>query len=206
MGRSVLISKPRPLFRAELKTAPAHPMGARVLVREFPVASQTEGGLAIADVAKKRYFAGELIAVGDQAADKLYDLGCEIGDEIWYAQYAGLVEEWQHIVAPGSDTNCAHDSTWEFVPKDDEGWKAIGEPNENMQLRACRGCGAKKLAERVLVLSVDDIILNVDVQARFERGDLERHRGEDPDGRTRYFLEHRDETKPDSFELLKGAV
>lgn len=198
---NVLISKPRPLFRPELQKAPAHPMGARVLVREFPVASKTEGGLAVADVAKKRYFAGELIAVGDQAADKLYDLGAEIGDEVWYAQYAGLVEEWQHIVAPGSDTNCAHDSTWEFVPRDDKAWEVVGEPNDNMQLRSCRTCGAKKLAERVLVLNVDDMILNVDVQARLERGDLRRVRGEDSEGRTRYYLERKNMESKDTFEI-----
>lgn len=176
-------------------------MGARVLVREFPVASQTEGGIAVADVAKRRYFAGELIAVGDQAADKLYELGCEIGDEVWYAQYAGLVEEWQHIVVDSKES-CSHGSVWELVPRDDDAWKCVGEPNDNMQLRSCRSCGAKKLAERVLVLSVDDMILNVDVQARLERGELRRIRGTDPDGRPRYYME-RVGNDNDSFEIGK---
>lgn len=203
MPKTFIISKPNPLFRPELRKAPAHPMGARVLVREFPVGSKTEGGIDVADTAKKRYMAGELIAVGDQAADKLYDLGCEIGDEVWYAQYAGLVEEWQHIVAEGSDTNCVHDSTWEFVPKTDKAWTdLVGEPNDNMQMRSCRGCGAIKLAERVLVLSVDDLILNVDVQARLERGDLWRLRGEDTEGRTRYTIE-RPKDHEDTFEIRK---
>lgn len=203
MPKTFIISKPNPLFRPELRKAPAHPMGARVLVREFPVGSKTEGGIDVADTAKKRYMAGELIAVGDQAADKLYDLGCEIGDEVWYAQYAGLVEEWQHIVAEGSDTKCVHDTTWEFVPKTDKAWtELVGEANDNMQMRSCRGCGAIKLAERVLVLTVDDLILNVDVQARLERGDLRRERGEDADGRTRYFLSRKTDLD-DSFEIGK---
>jgi co-chaperonin GroES (HSP10) len=203
VAKTFVISKPNPLFRPELRKAPAHPMGARVLVREFPVGSKTEGGIDVAEIAKKRYMAGELIAVGDQAADKLYDLGCEIGDEVWYAQYAGLVEEWQHIVKDGNERGCLHDGSWDFVPKNDKAWtELVGEPNDNMQLRSCRSCTAIKLAERVLVLSVDDLILNVDVQARLERGDLTRMRGEDSEGRTRYYLVRSEKSNNDSFESI----
>lgn len=195
----VVISKPRPLFRAELTVAPAHPMGDRVLVREFPVESKTEGGLEKPDVAKEHYFAGTIVAVGDQAADRLYDLGVEIGDEVWYAKYAGLIQSWQHIVAAGNDPDCAHDSAWEFLPRSDPAWTAVGVPNENMELRACRTCGAKKLSERVIIMSVDDLCLNVDVQVRLERGELVRRRGEDADGRTRYYIERKHDRK-DAFE------
>jgi len=201
---TVKIRKPRPLFRAELKDAPAHPLGERVLVREFPVEAETEGGLALADVAKQHYYAGTLVAVGDQAADKLYDIGVEIGDEIWYAKYAGIVEKWQHIVADGNDPNCVHDSAWEFVPKDDPAWKTCitGEPNENMELRACRTCGAKKLSERVILLSVDDLALDVDLQVRLERGEVQRVRDVDSEGRTRYVLK-RIAGHTDSLEIRK---
>lgn len=181
----VTISKARPLFRRELTRAPAHPLGERVLVREFPVSSKTEGGLETPDVAKERYFAGILVAVGDQAADKLWDLGVEVGDEVWYSKYAGLVEEWHHVVGP-DDPKCPHDSAWEFVPKDDPRWGPVGEPNENMTLRACRSCGTAKLSERVIVMAADDICLDVDLQVRLESGEMERRRNIDGDGRTRY--------------------
>lgn len=197
-----LISKPRPLFRPELKTGPGHMFGDRILVREFPVESKTEGGIEIADVAKEHLFAGTIIAAGDQAADKLYDLGAEIGDEVWYAKYAGVIQRWQHIVAEGNDPACVHGGAWEFVPKDSPVWKAVGEPNENMDLRTCRTCNAAKLSERVIVLSVDDIHVNVDVLVRFERGELVRRRGQTEEGKTRYYLE-RNHARPDSFETRK---
>jgi co-chaperonin GroES (HSP10) len=199
MSRFV-ISRPRPLFRPELKTGPAHPAGDRVLVREFPVEAKTEGGIEIADVAKEHLFAGTLIAAGDQACDRLYDLGYELGDEVWYAKYAGVIQKWQHIVADGSDPACAHGGAWEFVPKDDSAWAIVGSnPNENMELRSCRTCGAVKLSERVIIMSVDDIHLNVDVLCRFERGELIRRRGVTADDKTRYYIE-RTFPRPDTFE------
>lgn len=186
----VVISKPRPLFRRQLRNAPAHPLGNRVLVREFPVESKTEGGLVKPDVAKERYFAGTLVAAGDQAADRLYDLGVEIGDEIWYGKYAGLVQEWQHIVGDDKPL-CPHDSAWDFVPQTDKRWKLVGEANENVKLRSCRSCETLLVTERVIVLSVDDMCLNVDLQLRLESGYMVRVRGADAEGRTRYVIERR---------------
>lgn len=199
---SVKIRRPRPLFRPELKLSPGHPLGERVIVREFPVESQTEGGIAIAEVAKEHHFAGTLVAAGDQAADTLYDIGVEIGDEIWYAKYAGVIQKWQHIVAEGTDPACAHDSTWDFVTKDDPAWKTIaaGEPNENMELRSCRSCGAKKLSERVIFLSVDDVAIDVDLQVRLERGEVSRVRMVDSEGKPRYVLKRPDD-HVDTFEM-----
>ena len=193
----IFVSNPRPLFRRELRHAPGVPLGSRVLVREFAPESKTEGGLAVAETAKERYFAGVIVAAGDQAADKLYDLGVELGDEIWYGKYAGLIQEWQHIV--GEDrAGCPHDSAWEYVTKDDKRWAAQGGHDDNRTLRACRSCGTLKLAERVIVLAVDDLCIDVDLQLRLERGEMERKRGADPEGRTRYFIDHHE--RPDSFE------
>lgn len=195
-----VINKPRPLFRPELKTGPGHMFGDRILVREFPVESKTEGGIQKADVAKEHLFAGTIVAVGDQAADRLYDLGAEMGDEVWYAKYAGVIQQWQHIIKHGAQ-GCAHDARWEYAPKDDPAWAIVGEKNENTELRTCSGCGAIKLAERVIVMSVDDIHVNVDVLARFERGELVRKRGTNAEtGATRYYVE-RTHARPDSFEI-----
>ena len=83
----VTIRKPRPLFRPELRLAPGHPLGDRVLVREFPVESKTEGGLEIADVAKQHYFAGTLIAAGSAAVVSIYTIGY-LNTEAGGGQYA----------------------------------------------------------------------------------------------------------------------
>lgn len=198
MSQSFTIKHARPLFRRHLRDAPAHPMGDRVLVWEYPPEKVTEGGIVVADNAQKTYMAGILLAAGDQAADKLRDLGAEIGDEVWYAQYAGLIESWQHIVG-ADDPACPHDTIWEIVPTDDRRWAEHGGHNANRELRACRACGTLKMTERVIVMSTDDLCLVVEVQERLERGELVRRRGETDDGRTRYYLERR-AVAPDTFE------
>jgi chaperonin GroES len=195
----ITVKNPRALFRRELKHAPGMPLGERVLVREFPPESTTEGGIELADNAKERYFAGVIVAAGDQAADRLYDLGVELGDEVWFGKYAGLIQEWQHIVGDVDVKDCPHDSIWELVPRDDNRWRYAGAPDDNRTLRACRSCGTLKLAERVIVLNVEDLCVDVDLQVRIERGDLVRHRGLTEDDKTRYYLERRSK-RPDSFE------
>jgi co-chaperonin GroES (HSP10) len=202
------IKHARPLFRRQLREAPAHPLGDRVLVWAFPPEKVTEGGIHIAEKAKKKYMAGILIAAGDQAADKLRDIGVELGDEVWYAQYAGLIEAWHHIV--GEDkADCPHDTVWEHVPATDPRWEPHGGPNDGRELRACRACGTLKLSEEVIVMDVADVCLDVSLQERFERREIIRYRDYDDDGRTRYMLDRRI-PRPDSFETvdpleMKGA-
>lgn len=190
MTDQVKIKNPKPLFRRHLRTAPAHALGDRILVREFPVESVTEGGLHIPETAKERYMAGQLLSAGDKAADKLYDLGVEIGDEIWYAKYAGIIQEWQHIVGDDVET-CDHDGVWDFVSASESAkWSNVGfKPNENTKLRECRACGTLKVTERVIAMSVDDICVDVDLLERLETGQMRRLRGKDPEGRTRYYIE-----------------
>jgi co-chaperonin GroES (HSP10) len=201
----VTVNNPRPLFRRELRQAPGVPLGNRVLVREFPPESKTEGGIDLAEVSKERYFAGTLLAVGDQAADKLYDLGVELGDEVWFGKYAGLIQEWQHIVGDIDVEGCAHDSVWERVPKDDHRWRFVGTPDDNRELRACRSCGTLKLTERVIVMSVEDLCVDVDLQRRLESGEMVRVRGQDSEGRTRYETTRVKDFAVDAYEMRKGA-
>lgn len=198
----MILAKPTPLFRANLTLAPAHPVGDRILVRPHPIAETTEGGLIIAETAQKTTFGGTIIAVGNQAADKLYDDGAELGDEIWYAQYAGVLGEWQRIARAGEDKSCAHDGSWDFLGRDNVAWKAVKEPDTNMKLRACRICGALKLSERVIVMSGDDPMYNVSLQERLESGLFKRLRGETADGKTRYYIE-RPVGRKDTFEIGK---
>lgn len=194
------VKNPRPLFRRNLRMAPGHPRGDRIIVREFPVESTTEGGLALADTAKERYMAGTIVAAGDQAADAMWDGGDLIGDEIWYAKYAGVIQEWQHI-AGKDDLNCAHDGSWDYVPAEDKRWlETEFVPNENTKLRACRTCGTLKVSERVIVMAVSDIHVNVDLQCRLEAGTMRRVRGHTADLKTKYFIERDDER--DCFETV----
>ncbi len=196
------INNPRPLFRRELRHAPGLPLGNRVLVREFPPESKTEGGLELAEQSKERYFAGTLIAAGDQAADRLYDIGVELGDEVWFGKYAGLIQEWQHLVGEVDVTGCAHDSAWEFVARDDHRWRFAGTPDDNRNLRSCRTCGTLKVTERVIVMSVDDLCVDVDLQMRLEKGEMLRVRSQDDRGRTRY-VTTRVQQAPDGYEMGK---
>lgn len=199
------INNPRPLFRRELRQAPGLPLGNRVLVREFPPESKTEGGLELAETSKERYFAGTLLAAGDQAADRLYDLGVELGDEVWFGKYAGLIQEWQHIVGEVDIKECPHTGAWDLVPRDDQRWRFAGTPDDNRSLRACRSCGTLKLTERVIVMSVDDLCVDVDLQWRLETGEMRRHRGVTEDGATRYITGRTASVgNVDCFEMKKG--
>ena len=196
----MIVSKSQALFRPELRKAPAHPLGERVFVRPLPIATTTESGLEIADIAKKRQFSGRLIAVGDQAADKLWDLGVRLGDEIWYAQYAGIIEEWQHLLSEGEGA-CPHDSAWDFIPREDKRWSLVAHPDSEMQLRSCRSCGAVKVSERVIMMSCEDIVCDVDLQVRLDRGEMKRIRKYDTEGKTRYVIHQPEDS--DTFETYE---
>lgn len=174
-------------FRKELHQAPAHPLGMRVLVKEIPPLEASEGGLILTPAEQERFFRGHLLAVGDQAADKLCELGVRLGDEVHYGKYAGLVEEWQHLVGVEDDT-CPHDSVWDHVPSDDARWAAAGGKNDNVRLRSCRSCGVLKITERIIALSVEDLIMDADLQARLESGESVRYRGETTEGLPRYYI------------------
>lgn len=194
-----------PFFHSATKVAPAHPMGERVLLRPMEIASTTGGGLHIPDAAKQRTYAGVLLAVGDQAADKLYDVDFRLGDTVFHGQFAGVIQAWQRIVQAGDDPACKHDSVWEVVPKgnvfggEDSRWKTVDRRDADCEMHACRACGALRFSESVIGLMVDDIICNPDAQARLEAGITRRVRGETSDGRTRYAIV-RESGYVDTFE------
>lgn len=194
----IVLKRATPLYHQKLRKAPAHPLGDRVFVRPFAAESESAGGIVVPDSAKKRNFAGVLVAVGDKAADKLWDLGVEIGDEIWYGQYAGLIEQWDHIIKDGKG-DCPHDGRWDLVGRDRKEWSLVHRPDPDMQLRECGQCGALKLSESIIIMSVDDCTCDVDLLVRLETGDMRRERATDTEGRTRYVIE-RGEKRKDSFE------
>lgn len=209
----VTVLKPRPLFRDVLRTVPAAPIGTRVFVRPHPIAGENEAGIVTPDEAKRRQMAGTLVAAGDSAADTLYDYGVELGDEIWYGKYAGIIEEWQHIVKDGRGS-CQHDGAWDHVPKRvssitdkevkyDARWSGLNI-DDDAELRECRTCGALRLSERMIIMDVADIVCSVDLQVRLERGVVQRERQTNAEGKTRYVL-IRPEVYVDKFEKKEAA-
>jgi len=223
------IKTAQPVFRRHLRLAPAHPIDDRILVRENKPKTKTEAGLHIPDTAAERCMNGWIVAVGDAAADYLYDRGVELGDHIHYAKYAGNIDEWPHIVGK-DDLSCAHDSVWEMVPMPSsttealsgvdketrarrEKWETVGGPNENIQLRECRSCGTLQATERVIVMSCKDVLMSIDLQERLESGVMSRYRGTTdgtPDGPPRFYIK-RERQRPETFEYvsepkLKGVA
>jgi co-chaperonin GroES (HSP10) len=225
MSAALVVSKAKPLFRDDLRQLPGCPGGNRVLVRPKPIESMTEGALITPDVAKARNMAGWLMAAGEDACDKAYDRGYEPGDEVWFGKYAGLIEEWQHIVKDGrmavegrvgrqTEVKCAHDGAWDRIAKrnalstgaDDPRWQYAGRvQDDDVNLFECRSCGALKVTERVLIMDFEDIVMNVDLQARFERGDVWRVRRTDHEGRERYVIQ-RKEGYVDRWETKREAA
>lgn len=221
------IKEAQPVFRRKLRLAPAHPIDDRILVRENKPKTKTEGGLHIPDTAADRCMNGWIVAVGDAAADYFYDRGIENGDHIHYAKYAGVVDEWPHIVGK-DDNTCSHDGAWDLVPTpsatadvlsgvDKQAklhlakWAHVGGPNENIKLRECRACGTLQATERVIVMSCKDVLMSVDLQERLESGVMARYRGADADGKPRFYIK-RVESRPETFEIkpepmtMKGAA
>jgi co-chaperonin GroES (HSP10) len=216
----------QPVFRRNLRKAPAHPIDDRILVRENKPKTKTDGGLHVPESAAERCMNGWIVAVGDAAADYLYDRGIELGDLIHYARYAGVVDEWPHIVGP-DDQGCEHDSVWEHVPQPSETlerlrgkdasdvalrkkWELVGGPNENIKLEQCRTCGTLRATERVIVMSCKDVLMDVDLQERLETGIMSRYRG-DANGSPRFYIK-RETERPETFEYapvekkLKGVA
>lgn len=206
------VKNPRPLFRRSLRQAPGHPRGERILVRELPPESVTEGGIELADEGRQRCMAGHIVSAGEKALDIMYDGGDEVGDLILYAKYAGVVQEWQHIVGPDVLT-CAHDGARDMVTppsgtldalrrdetkaekkareERDRKWQVAGGHHDNISLRECRGCGTLIVSERLIVMNVEDILMNVDAQERIEAGQMVVIRGETAEGQTQHVLERK---------------
>lgn len=221
-----IIKNPRPIFRRNLRRAPAHPIDDRILVRENKPESTTASGLAIPDSAKERCMNGVLIAAGDAAADYFYDRGIELGDVILYAKYAGVVDKWNHIVGP-DDPKCDHDGAWDKLARPSgtldalrggvskeaaalrKKWDVAGGENENIDLYECRACETLIAEERHIVMSCKDVLMSVDLQERLERGLMSRYRGkaDNDDGSTvpRFYIK-RNVERPETFEYVPVSV
>lgn len=161
--------------RAKPEKSPARVIGERIFLRQKP---DEQGRVLVKSSAEQvRPFMGILIGAGDQACDQLYDQGQEWGDEVWIGKYAGVQEEWKHWLIPGNGKCATYaDHMFEGVRMDVEGSAA----------KFCTICGGVEVREPMVICNIKDILANVDLELRIERGEVIRWRGETEDGKTRY--------------------
>ena len=162
---------------------PAAPRGHRVLAKPNPPAKETDGGLVIPEIAMHRPNIGVIIHAGLNARDAFHDHGDQVGDEIWWGKFAGVIEEWDRVVEENPKDKCKiGDHTWLRQPS----------PGDRMSAWSCSMCSSKRLAEPLIVLNHDDILCNVSLQRRIESGEVAQVRGKLPDGRTQHYIDRKD--------------
>lgn len=158
---------------------PGQPRGPRIMVRPLPAVEDSQ---LIVKPEDRKFLPnkGVLFMAGLSARDQMRDHGDELGDLIWWGKFAGVVEEWDHIeVETPKGKKCEH--TWVRQPS----------PAENVKQWAC-DCGSIRLAEHLLVMNVDDILVNESLQRRIENGEVSIARGKTASGSTQHYLDRKD--------------
>lgn len=156
---------------------PACVRGHRILVRPDPPIEESE---VIIKPEAYQYLPnkGVLVAAGMAAMDTMWDHGDELGDTVWWGKFAGVIEEWDHIEdETKAGKGCEHV------------WVAQASSHPKNRKWKCNDCDSTRVAEHMLVMNADDLLANVSLQRRLERGDVKLLRGATPDGRTRHYLE-----------------
>ena len=160
---------------------PATPRGHRLLCEPLSPKEETETGLVIPAIAQHRPHMGRIIAAGLVALDNMHDHGDQLGDEIWWGKFAGVMEEWDRLTEEGKGAaNCAH--SWDRQPA----------PLKDHSAYQCSVCKSKRLVSPLCVLNHDDILCNVSLQRRIEAGQMSQFRGVTSDGRTQHRIERHD--------------
>lgn len=161
---------------------PASPRGHRVLCEPLPPQTETDGGLVIPRIAQHRPNMGRIIAAGLNALDAMYDHGDQVGDEVWWGKFAGVIEEWDRIVEEGKGAStCEH--RWDRLPTEGTDHGAW----------TCGHCKSRRLASPLCVLNHDDILCNVSLQRRIETGTIAQKRAKLADGKTtQHFMDRKD--------------
>lgn len=156
---------------------PGMPSNDRIMVLPDPV-DEKAGVLYIPDIAKNRASYGTIIHAGLAARDQMYDNGHELGDHIWFGKFAGVWEEWDHIVADGKP-GCEH------------AWSRGPSPGDRMEKYLC-DCGAERLKEPALIMTAADILVNETLEQRVRDGAVFVVRAETNDGKTCHVIRRRD--------------
>jgi chaperonin GroES len=173
---------------------PVAPLGERILLLPDPPDELTDGGLHIPEIAQSRPFAGRVVAAGLKALDKLYDNETRIGDRCWWGKFAGVIEEWDHIVEDGKEACDAH--SWERAPS----------PGDRIAAYSCRACSAVRWAEPLIVANVDDLLCNIDLADRLRSGAVDYVRAKLGDGFTQHVVDRHDGEAPSATGMDNGQV
>lgn len=159
-------------------------VGERCFLKADPPRKRTIGGIELPVSSQLRPFTATLLDAGLQARDRLHDHGIQIGDRVWFGKFAGVVEEWDHVIA-GDHT----------LPEDAYDWAFdSAEPGEATRY-VCRKTGAVRAVEGIVVLNADDILASQELAERLRSGDVSYMRGTAvTDGRVQHVVVERSAT------------
>jgi co-chaperonin GroES (HSP10) len=143
---------------------PAAPLGHRCLVLAKPKELRTRGGLHLLDHDAPRPFMGRVIAAGLQAMDTLRSHGAQVGDEVWFGKFAGIIEMWTHLIEEGDP---------EWVCQPDHDWRTLPQAEGDVARSKCDRCGAVVADDPIFVVNADDLIASVELARRLESKQLE---------------------------------
>ena len=153
-------------------------VGDRCFVKMDPPEERTLGGLHIPQTAQMKRFSGRILDAGLSARDKLYDNGISVPGQVVFGKFAGIIEEWRHIIEGPHDLP---DAAYDFMPLPHE---------ENTPPRyKCRNTGAVMVIDPCLVMNVDDVLGSMELATQIRTGSAVYVRGRTADGRTQHVLE-----------------
>jgi co-chaperonin GroES (HSP10) len=156
---------------------PGMPHRDTILVRREKPQETTEGGIIIPDKSQKLATFGHILAAGLDALDKMYDNGIEIGDYVWFGQFASALAEWDYYESTPPDPNCPHE--WS---------RAEGNTNWINRFQ-CDKCGVKRSVEAIAMMSFDDVRVSTDAERRRREGQIRIVRRQNSQGQMQHFVE-----------------
>jgi co-chaperonin GroES (HSP10) len=159
---------------------PAAPRGHRLICKPNAPKSESDCGLIIPDSAQILPVVGIILAAGLNARDEMYDHGDEIGDEVWWGKFAGVMEEWDRIVKDGKGVCSEHS------------WERMRSPGKNIHCFSCMICKAERQVDPIVVINCNDILCNATAELRRSAGQYAITRGKTASGQTQHFIDRKD--------------
>lgn len=173
MGVEFLTSNSRLCRNGEL---PIYPSGERVIFLPHRPVEKSEAGLIIPESAQHRPYSGKLVAAGLKALDLLHDQAIEVGDTVFWAKFAGVIEEWDRI-AEG-----------EFVcPHGEHSWQRLPKPDALSSAFKCGLCGAKRMVEAIIVADASDVLGSAEQAQRLYEGKIRIVKRQTDEGLQHFF-------------------
>lgn len=162
----------------DIDELPGAAIGERVLLLPDPPKEETDYKIHIPDIAKVRPNTGKLLAAGLLALDKLHDHGIEIGDQVIWGQFAGVIWEWDHIHEYGKKP-CEGGHLWSRAPS----------PRDRVTAAKCETCSTVRWTECVILANVDDIQASIGLGKRLRDGAVSYKRGKTTEGSTMHYID-----------------